>query len=137
MSNRLPLLWFPAGLILLGLAVAACGNGNTTLMVTRIEPTQGADGTSVHIHGNRFIADGPRNVKVYFGGQEAQIDRFVSDSELTVVAPGGKPNDLVDVLIVFSPGGRLMLSKAFRYIEKDETGLSIDDLSTNPNKPKK
>lgn len=137
MSKRPPLLWLPAGLILLGALAAACGNDNPKLLVTGIEPAKGADGTYVHIHGNRFTADGPRSVKVYFGGQEAQIDRFLSDSEFTVVAPGGKPNEVVDVLIVFSPGGRLTLPKAFRYTEKNETGPSVDDLSTRPNKPTK
>src|SRR5215831_19039958 len=116
---------------LLGLA-AACGNDNPKLLVTGIEPQKGADGTYVRIHGNRFTVDGPRNVKVYFGGQQAQIDR-----ELIVTAPGGKVNDVVDVLIVFDPGGRMTLPKAFRYIEKNDTGPSVDDLSTNPNRTKK
>jgi hypothetical protein len=121
---------------LLGLA-AACGNDNPQLLVTGIEPQKGADGTYVRIHGNRFTADGPRNVKVYFGGQPAQIDRFESDSELIVTAPGGKVNDVVDVLIVFDPpGARKVLPKAFRYIEKNETGPSVEDLNTNPNKKK-
>ena len=123
-------------LALLGLA-AACGNDNPKLLVTGIDPQKGADGTYVRIHGNRFTADGPRNVKVYFGGQPAQIDRFESDSELIVTVPGGKVNDVVDVLIVFDPGGRMTLPKAFRYIEKNDTGPSVDDLNTNPNKTKK
>ena len=121
---------------LLGLA-AACGNDNPKLLVTGIEPQKGADGTYVRIHGNRFTVDGPRNVKVYFGGQQAQIDRFESDSELIVTAPGGKVNDVVDVLIVFDPGGRMTLPKAFRYIEKNDTGPSVDDLNTNPDRQKK
>ena len=121
--------------VVLGLA-AGCGNDNPKLLVTGIEPQKGADGTYVRIHGNRFTADGPRNVKVYFGGQPAQIDRFESDSELIVTAPGGKVNDVVDVLIVFDPGGRMTLPKAFRYVEKNDTGPSVDDLNINPNKKK-
>ena len=118
-------------------AAAACGSDNPKLLVTGLEPAKGADGTSVHIRGNRFIADGPRNVAVYFGGQPAQVVRFESDSELIVTAPGGKPNDVVDVLVVFSPGGRLNLPKAFRYTEKNDSGPSVDDLNISPSKPKK
>jgi hypothetical protein len=91
----------------------------------------------VRIRGNRFTADGPRSVKVYFGGRQGMVSRFESDSVLVVEAPGGKPNDVVDVLIVFDPGGRMTLPKAFRYIEKNDTGPSVEDLNTNANKPKK
>jgi hypothetical protein len=133
-----PSLWFSAGLISLGLVAAACGNDNPKLLVTGIEPDKGdvAGDTYVRIHGNRFTADGPRSVKVYFGGHEAQIDRFVSDNELIVVAPGGKLNDVVDVLIVFDPGGKKTLPNAFRYVEKGK-GATIDDLGTGPDKSKK
>jgi len=75
-------------------------------------------------------------VKVYFGGQPAQVDRFESDSELIVTAPGGKVGDVVDVLIVFDPGGKLTLSKAFRFVEKTE-GPSVNDLNTGAGKPRK
>jgi len=131
---------FPA-VVLLGLLGslcfgAACGNDNPKLLVTGIEPEKGTDGSYVRIHGNRFTADGPRSVKVYFGGQPAQVDRFESDSELIVTAPGGKVGDVVDVLIVFDPGGKLTLPKAFRFVEKAE-GPSVNDLNTSPNRPKK
>lgn len=138
MSRCLPLrssaAWLVAGLVC-SLGLAACGGDNPKLLVTSIEPNKGGDGTYVRIHGNRFTADGPRNVKVYFGGQEAQIDRFVSDSELIVVSPGGKPNEQVDLLIVFDPGGKLTLPKAFRFIDKNQAaGPTVDDLSTAPAK---
>src|SRR5271169_1274929 len=76
------------------------------LAVTSIEPTMGdADGgTYVRIVGSRFIADGARSAKVYFGTHQGTVIRFVSDSELIVEAPGGKVNDKVDVLVVFDPG---------------------------------
>jgi IPT/TIG domain-containing protein len=135
-----PVMRFPA-VVLLGLLGslcfgAACGNDNPKLLVTGIEPAKGTDGSYVRIHGNRFTADGPRSVKVYFGGQPAQVDRFESDSELIVTAPGGKVGDVVDVLIVFDPGGKLTLPKAFRFVEKTE-GPSVNDLSTSPGRPKK
>jgi len=139
MSSRLPTRWLSAALILSGFAwgLAACGNENPKLLVTGIEPDHGADGTYVRIHGNRFTADGPRNVRVYFGGQEAQVDRFVSDSELIVVAPGGKPNDVVEVLVVFDPGGRKPIPKGFRYVERNQTGPTVDDLNIGTNRGKK
>jgi hypothetical protein len=139
MSTRSPLHWFPAGLILLfGLAAAACGSDNPKLTVTGIDPKQGDVGgdTYVHIFGNRFTTD-PHTVKVYFGGHPAQIDRFVADNELIVVAPGGKLNDVVDVLIVFEPGGKVTLANAYRYIEKNKAAPSVDDLNISPDKPRK
>ena len=138
MSRRSPLHWFPAGLILLfGLAAAACGNDNPKLTVTGIDPKQGdVTGDTVHIYGSRFTTD-PRSVKVYFGGHPAQVNRFVSDSELTVTAPGGKLNDVIDVLIVFEPGGRVNLPGAYRYVEKNKAAPSVDDLNISPDKPRK
>jgi hypothetical protein len=122
-------------LCLLGPA-AACSSDNPKLLVTGIEPQNGADGTVLRIHGNRFMADGPRTAKVFFGGQPAHFDRFESDTEMIVTAPGGKIGDVVDVLIVFDPGGRITLPKAFRYVEKNEAAPSVDDLNTSA-KPKK
>jgi hypothetical protein len=131
---------FP-GVVLLGLLGglglgAACGGDNPKLLITGIEPEKGSEGSYVRIHGNRFTADGPRSVRVLFGEQQAQVDRFESDSELIVTAPGGKVGDVVNVTIVFEPGGKLTLAKAFRYVEKSE-GPSVNDLNTGGNRPKK
>lgn len=138
MSSRLPARWLSA-LIAWGVVsgLAACGNENPKLMVTSIEPDKGADGTYVRIHGNRFIADGPRTVRVYFGDQEAQVDRFVSDSELIVVAPGGKVNEVVDVQVVFDTGARWKLEKAFRHVERNQSGPSVEDLNIAPKRGNK
>jgi len=139
MSRCSPLHWFPAGLILLlGLVAAACGNDNSKLTVTGIDPKQGdvAGDTTVHIYGTRFTTD-KHSVKVFFGGHQAQVNQFVSDGELTVTAPGGKLNDVVNVLIVFEPGGKVELPNAYRYIEKNKTSPSVDDLNISPDKPRK
>jgi hypothetical protein len=136
-----PRTLLPAALFLLSTVVAgACGNDNPKLLVTGIEPDKGdiAGGTYVHIRGNRFTSDGPRSVRVYFGGREANVDHFLNDGELLVVAPTGKLNETVDVLVVFDPGGKINLPNAFRFIEKNQTAPSIDDLNINPDKkPKK
>src|SRR5262249_5964961 len=90
---------------------AACGNNDTKLKVTGIEPEKGdaEGGTYVRIKGNRFIADGPRTAKVYFkdstgGARQGTVVRWASDSEMIVEAPGGKPNSTVDILVIFDPG---------------------------------
>ena len=111
---------------------AACGNNDTKLKVTGIEPEKGdvEGGTYVRIKGNRFIADGARNAKVYFGSREGTVVRFASDSELIVEAPGGRPNETVDVLIIFEPGGELKIAKGFTFVEKNTAAPSVDDLNT-------
>ena len=119
--------------LLLVLALAACGSEDTKLKVTGIEPEKGDvnGGTYVRIKGNRFIADGARNAKVYFGSRQGTVIRFASDKELIVEAPGGKPNEVVDVLIIFEPGGELKISKGFTFVEKKEEVLDVDDLDTS------
>ena len=120
-------------LLALVLAVAAaCGSSDTKLKVTGIEPEKGdvEGGTYVRIKGNRFIADGARNAKVYFGSRQGTVVRFASDSELIVEAPGGKPNETVDVLIIFEPGGELKIPKAFTFVEKNNAAPQVQDLDT-------
>ncbi len=123
--------------VLLLLAISACGDADTKLKVTGIEPEKGdvEGGTYVRIKGNRFTADGPRNVKVYFGSRQGTVVRFASDSELIIEAPGGKPNEKVDVLIIFDPGGQLKIKDGFTFVEKNDSVPSVKDLDTS--KPKK
>ncbi len=123
--------------VLLLLAVSACGDKDTKLKVTGIEPERGDvdGGTYVRIKGNRFIDDGPRNAKVYFGSRQGTVVRFASDSELIVEAPGGSPNEKVDVLIIFDPGGQLKIKDGFTFVEKNDAGPSVQDLDIS--KPKK
>ncbi|HEY3801405.1 MAG TPA: IPT/TIG domain-containing protein [Kofleriaceae bacterium] len=125
----------PAPLILLAIvvALAACGGNDTKLKVTGLEPDKGDvdGGTYVRIKGNRFIADGARNAKVYFGSRQGTVVRFASDSELIVEAPGGKPDEVVDVLIIFEPGGELKIPHGFTFIDKAQSQqMKIDDLDT-------
>jgi len=132
MPRRL-LRCFPATLVLLvGLAASACGKDNPKLMVTGIEPDKGdTEGESyVHIKGNRFSVDGPRTAKVYFGGRPGRVISFPSDSDMLVQPPGGKPNEVVDVLIVFDPGGTLKIPNGFRFFEKTSGMPSVDDLGS-------
>lgn len=127
--------------VLLLLAISACGEADTKLKVTGIEPEKGdvEGGTYVRLKGNRFTADGPRNVKVYFGKdnvmRQGTVVRFASDSELIVEAPGGKPNEKADVLIIFDPGGKLTIKDGFTFVEKNDTPANVNDLDTS--KPKK
>ncbi|MEO8846838.1 MAG: IPT/TIG domain-containing protein [Kofleriaceae bacterium] len=115
------------------LALAACGSSDTKLKVTGIEPDRGdiEGGTYVRIKGNRFIADGARNAKVYFGSRQGTVIRFASDSELIVEAPGGKVNEQVDVLIIFEPGGELKIPHGFTFVEKTTATPNVNDLNTD------
>ena len=129
-------------LLLAGFALVAgsgaCGDDDPKLKVTNISPDKGDSdgGTYVVIKGNRFIKDGPRNAKVYFGSRQGSIVRFQSDSELIVQAPGGKVDEVVDVLVIFDPGGQLTIKKAFKFVDKNDTGPSVDDLDTSGKKKK-
>src|SRR5688572_25823086 len=104
-------------LLVLLLALVGCEDDDPKLKVTDLNPTSGdaEGGTYVVIKGNRFLKDGPRNAKVYFGSRQAQIIRWQSDSELIVQAPGGKPEETVDVLVIFDPGGQLTIKKAYKF----------------------
>jgi len=125
----------PLVVFMLALALAACGSEDTKLKVTGIEPEKGDvnGGTYVRIKGNRFIADGARNAKVYFGSRQGTVVRFASDKQLIVRSPGGKSGEVADVLVVFEPGGQLLIPNAFTYVEKG-AGPSINDLDTNKEK---
>ena len=135
----LPLLF-----VCLGLAAAACGETDRTLKVTGLEPDRGDVNGDTHviIKGNRFVADGPRKADVYFGTQQTgfrkgTVVRFASDKQLIVRTPGGKTGEVVDVLVMFEPGGQLRIPSAFTYVEKG-SGPSVNDLNTNAEqRPKK
>jgi hypothetical protein len=124
-------------LLLVVALFTACGNNDTKLKVTGLEPEKGdaAGGSTVHVMGNRFMADGARNTKIYFGQHLGTVVRTASDSEIIVEAPGGKPNETVDVVIVFEPGGEIKIPHAFTYVEKVEGGgAKVDDLNTSKTK---
>jgi hypothetical protein len=122
--------------VLLALTLGACGDKDTKLKVTGLEPEQGdvEGGTYVRIKGNRFQADGPRSAKVYFGSRQGTVVRFASDSELIVEAPGGKPNEKVDVLVIFEPGGQLKIKDGFTFVEEHDEAPSVDDLTKKSKK---
>ena len=120
--------------LLLGLsipALAACGEEDKKLKVTNLEPEIGdaAGGSYVSIRGNRFLADGPRTAKVYFGTTQGSVIQYESDSSMIVRAPGGEVGKTVDVLIVFEPGGEIRIKNAFKFIDKKKSGATIDDLA--------
>jgi hypothetical protein len=102
-----------------GAAGGGAGGGGPAapLSVTGIDPPRGdvGGGTYVKLTGTSFVSEGARNVKVYFGSKQGTVIRFASDTELIVEAPGGKPNETVDVLLVFDPGGEIKLPKAFTF----------------------
>ena len=123
--------------VVVGLGLlCSCGETDRKLKVTGLEPTKGdiEGGTYVVIKGNRFLADGPRNAKVYFGSRQGSVVRFQSDSELIVQAPGGKPDETVDLLVVFDPGGQLKIPNAFKFVEKHDNTPSAEDFGKDKKK---
>ncbi len=60
-------------------------------------------------------------MKVYFGRTTRCAREPSSDSELIVEAPGGKPNEKADVLIIFDPGGKLTITDGFTFVEKNDS----------------
>jgi hypothetical protein len=103
-------------------------SGARTLRVDGIEPDRGDinGDTYVIIKGNRFVADGPRAAKVYFGSRQGTVVRFASDKQLIVRTPGGRVGEVVDVLIVFEPGGELRLPRAFTFVEKTSNPVDLE-----------
>jgi hypothetical protein len=96
---------------------------DTKLRVTNIDPDKGDvdGGTYVKIIGSAFTCGGAcaRNATVYFGSRKGTVVRLVSDGEIIVQAPNGKPGETVDVLVRFEPGGELKIPKAFTFVEKN------------------
>jgi hypothetical protein len=95
------------------------GTEPAALSLTGIEPERGdaSGGTYVLLRGARFTADGPRSAKVYFGSRQGSVVRVQSDTEMIVEAPGAKPNETVDILVLFEPGGQVVLRDAFTYVD--------------------
>ena len=124
--------------LLLLASLGACKE-DTKLKVTSIEPNTGDSegGSYVRIRGNRFLTDdkgdpAPANAKIYFGSRLGTVDRFQADDEIIVQAPGGKPGETVDVVIMFEGRGELKIPKAFTFVEKKQTGPAVDDLLKKP-----
>ncbi|MEJ7599085.1 MAG: IPT/TIG domain-containing protein [Kofleriaceae bacterium] len=120
--------------LLLGLSIpvlAACGDEDKKLKVTNLDPDYGdaAGGAYVTVRGNRFLADGPRTAKVYFGTTQGSVVQYDTDHSMTVRAPSGEVGKTVDVLIVFEPGGEIRIKNAFKFIDKKNSGATIDDIA--------
>ena len=126
-------------LVMLALGFLLCGavacKDDPKLKVTGIEPAEAdVNGNSyITIKGNRFVADGPRNVKVYFGDRQGTVTRIPSDREIVVRVPPGKAGEVVDIVIVFDPGGQKKLDKALRYIQRG-SAPTVDDLDIKRDK---
>src|SRR4051812_7977698 len=102
---------------LLGLVLVACGSNDGKLKITEIEPRTGdvMGGQTVALKGQGFRTV-TRSARVYFGGEPGNVTR-IGDNEIIVQAPGGKVGSVVDVLVVFEPGGELSVPKAFTYVQ--------------------
>ena len=113
------------------LALGGC-NDDKKLKVFGLDPKTGDfnGGQTVRIKGNGFQADGnPLAVKVYFGNRQASVIRFDGDSDLYVTAPGGKKGEVVDVLVIFQPGGETPKSDAMKFTYVEPSTTDVDDLA--------
>ncbi len=117
-------------------AVSACGDDDTTLRVTRLSRnTLNINGSDwVIVYGNGFTAVKGRNVTAYFGTKQGTFKRFVSDDEMLIEAPGGKPGEKVDLTLIFEPGGTKKIEGAFTYVEKNQYIPTVEDLDTDKTK---
>ena len=116
-------------LVVGSLGLGACDSNDGKLKVTGIEPRSGdhMGGTYVIVHGQNFQKVN-RAAKIYFGGVPGNVVRFSGDDEMIAVAPGGKPGDTVDVMVVFEPGGEINIPKGFTFVEKKS--VDVKDLGT-------
>lgn len=123
----------------LGLALAlgpslallgGCGSEDTKLKVTGLDPRTGDanGGTRLAVKGANFQKV-QRSAKVYFGDEPGIVLRFIDNATLLVEAPGGRPGETVDVLVVFEPGGEITIPKAFTFV--DRSPMRVNDLSTH------
>lgn len=113
-----------AGLV----AVAACGDKSDKLRVTGLDPRSGDanGGTRLAVKGSNFQRQ-TRTARIYFGDQQGSVLRFIDDETLLVEAPGGKPGEAVDVLVVFEPGGEITIPHGFTFI--DRTPMRVEDMA--------
>jgi hypothetical protein len=97
------------------------------LALQSLEPGRGdaEGGTYVRIVGTGFLHDArgnaassPPSLKVYFGSRQGEVVRLVSDTELIVQAPGGKADDVADVLVLFDGRGEMKLPHAFTFVDR-------------------
>jgi hypothetical protein len=119
--------------LLLALGLMACGSDDKKLKVTNLDPRVGdmQGGTFVTVTGNRFVDDGPRNVRVLFGNRLGTVVRTLDDRTMVIQAPGGKPDETVDIKFIFEPGGTLVIDKAFTYKDQSSEQMGVDALDTS------
>jgi hypothetical protein len=110
------------------LVAGGCGEKDGKLRVTELDPRTGDanGGTRLAVKGTNFQKT-TRTARIYFGEQQGSVLQFIDDETLLVEAPGGKPGQAVDVLVVFEPGGEITIPRAFTYV--DRTPLRAEDLS--------
>jgi hypothetical protein len=91
-------------------AQAPAGDGN--LHVLGLTPASGteAGGEAIRIRGANFRV--AKTVTVKFGQAFADVLR-ITDDEIDVQAPPG--SGVVDVVVLFDPGGELKLAAAYTY----------------------
>ena len=117
-----------ASLVAALLAAPGCGDKSTKLKVTGLDPRSGdsTGGTRLAVKGSNFQRT-TRTVRIFFGDQQGTYLRTIDDETILVEAPGGKPGESVDVLVVFEPGGEITIPRGFTFV--DRSPLRAEDLT--------
>ncbi|HVK75349.1 MAG TPA: IPT/TIG domain-containing protein [Kofleriaceae bacterium] len=105
-----------AALVLLGITVAACGDGGGALRIDHATPDHGllVGGTRVVLTGAGFAADGAGPSRVLIAGREAPLALATDDATLEVVIPPGAQPGPAEVLVTNRHGSVAALG-VFRY----------------------
>ena len=99
--------------------LAACDE--TRLRIDRVEPPEGitAGGDHINIIG-AGLQPGKTQVRVSFGGHEAEQVIIASKGKINLVTPAGDKGP-VDVILDFDDGQRFKIPAGFRYVDPKET----------------
>ncbi|GIO67588.1 IPT/TIG domain-containing protein [Paenibacillus sp. JTLBN-2024] len=97
--------------------------------ITSITPTEGVltGGNTVYINGSNFA----NGTKVFFGSNEATVKLNTSGKTLTVTAPAGVADGVVDVKVVLPDTQTATLPSAYKYYTPLPDPITFTAISPN------
>ena len=109
--------------------MVGCGGCNPEPVPSGMTPIQGPEngGTTVQITGEKF--DMKNGVTVTFGGKNATSVTVPSETQITVVTPGGTAGDSVSVIITNKgkPEVPVTLSQQFTYTDATPPTVTMNE----------
>lgn len=101
--------------MVVGLVLAACGNSGAREETAKLRAELETVTQEIReLRAAQEAADGKEGKR----GRTAAEPKKETAEERGQEAAGGKPGEIVDVLVMFEPGGPLRIPKAFTYVEK-------------------